>query len=197
MQEKGAREKGAQGKGDRSRTRILEAASRLIYVQGFWRASFADIAQEIGIAKGNLYYHFKTKDELLLAIIDQRLEFFQGELEAWEEECSGPRERLKRFLRMVLGNEKELVRFGCPIGSLTTELGKDPDAPLREMRALFDLFLKWLEREFRTLGVCDPGGNSRHLLAMAEGAALLAHAYGDGKILRRELEFMEGWLDSL
>ena len=55
-----------------SRDRIIEKANRLFYTKGYNQTSFADIAQAVGITKGNLHYHFRSKEDLLEAIIDYR-----------------------------------------------------------------------------------------------------------------------------
>ncbi|MCK5334822.1 MAG: TetR/AcrR family transcriptional regulator, partial [Gammaproteobacteria bacterium] len=51
---------------------IIAIANRLVYTKGFNQTSFADIADELGITKGNLHYHFNSKNELLQAIITFR-----------------------------------------------------------------------------------------------------------------------------
>lgn len=56
-----------------TREQIVEAADRLFYEHGYARTSFADIAGAVQISRGNFYYHFKTKDEILDAVIALRL----------------------------------------------------------------------------------------------------------------------------
>lgn len=52
-----------------TRHQIVEAADRLFYERGFEATSFADIAAVVGLSRGNFYYHFRTKDEILEAVI--------------------------------------------------------------------------------------------------------------------------------
>lgn len=63
---------------------IVEAADRLFYQRGFEATSFADIAEALSLSRGNFYYHFKTKDEILAAVIARRLASTSAMLEAWE-----------------------------------------------------------------------------------------------------------------
>ena len=56
-----------------TRDQIVDAADQLFYQQGFEHTSFADIANAVNISRGNFYYHFKTKDDILDAVIDLRL----------------------------------------------------------------------------------------------------------------------------
>ena len=56
-----------------TRNQIVEAADQLFYEQGFEHTSFSDIAETVQISRGNFYYHFKSKDEILDAVIGCRL----------------------------------------------------------------------------------------------------------------------------
>ena len=56
-----------------TRERIVEQADVLFYERGYEATSLADIAAPLGLSRGNFYYHFKTKDEILDAVIDLRL----------------------------------------------------------------------------------------------------------------------------
>jgi AcrR family transcriptional regulator len=69
-----------------TRDRIVEAADQLFYQQGFEPTSFADIAGKVGISRGNFYYHFKTKDEILDAVINLRLSNTEQMLDHWESQ---------------------------------------------------------------------------------------------------------------
>ena len=56
-----------------TRDHIVEAADRLFYRRGYEHTSFSDIADVVQISRGNFYYHFKSKDEILDAVITARL----------------------------------------------------------------------------------------------------------------------------
>src|SRR5436309_7605068 len=70
--------------GRSTREAILEAASRLIHVHGYNHTSLDDVLRESGVGKGNFYYHFKSKEELGYAILDQRSEEHTSELQSRE-----------------------------------------------------------------------------------------------------------------
>ena len=55
------------------RARLVEAAVNLAYRQGYTRTTIADIAKESGVPLGNVYYYFKTKDDIATAILDRLL----------------------------------------------------------------------------------------------------------------------------
>src|SRR5881296_1065137 len=70
--------------GRSTREAILEAASRLIRVHGYNHTSLDDVLRESGVGKGNFYYHFKSKEDLGYAILDQIIGSF---LERTLEPC--------------------------------------------------------------------------------------------------------------
>lgn len=63
-----------------NRAKVLEAAGRLFRRDGFHGASLDEIAQEAGFSKGVIYSQFGSKDELFLALIEERMEWRQDEL---------------------------------------------------------------------------------------------------------------------
>lgn len=82
-----------------TRDSIVQAADTLFYERGFEHTSFADIADAVKISRGNFYYHFKTKDEILTAVVAARMERTRAMLTQWETEgevrriasaCSSP-----------------------------------------------------------------------------------------------------------
>src|SRR3990167_7015593 len=70
--------------GRSTREAILEAAGRLIHVHGYKATSLGDVLRESGVGKGNFYYHFRSKEELGHAILDQLVASF---LERTLEPC--------------------------------------------------------------------------------------------------------------
>ena len=185
-------------KGIQNRTRIVEAAAHLFYHRGFNQTSFAEVAEASGIPKGNFYYYFKAKDELLSAVIDMRLEGIKQRLLQFEEQEQEPLARL-HCIAIMLGNEADnILQHGCPVGSLNVELGKTQEVLQQHAANMFNLFIDWCEREFHALGKGDDSRFlSMHLMAMLQGAALLSHVYNDRAYLEREVLAMRSWLDSL
>lgn len=176
---------------------IIEKANRLIYIKGYNQTSFADIADEVGITKGNLHYHFNSKEDLLETIIVYRKDFIIENLALWDGQYPDPKDRLKRFTQMLINEEEDLVRYGCPLGSLNMELGKSQQSLQEKSREMFDLFLHWLEKVFKQLGKKNSKSLSRHLLAMAQGTALMTYVYADKKLLKEESVNINEWIDSL
>ena len=180
-----------------SRERIVEAANRLFYIKGYNQTSFAHVADEVGISKGNLHYHFRSKDDLLDAIIAFRISIIKVNLAKWDQEYPDGKDKLRRFVQMLLNEEADLVRYGCPLGSLNMELGKDQRDLQKRSRDMFDLFQQWLEKALKQMGHKDSKSLSMRLLTMAQGAALMTYIYSDGELLKAECKKMSEWIETL
>jgi TetR/AcrR family transcriptional repressor of nem operon len=180
-----------------TREHIVEAADQLFYRQGYEHTSFSDIGDVVQISRGNFYYHFKTKDEILDAVIDARIASTQKMLDQWEIEGTEPADRIRSFIHILIVNRADIKRYGCPVGTLCTELAKLNHASQPEANKLFKLFRSWLRRQFTLLGrEADADTLAMHLLARSQGVATLASAFRDEKFIRQEVKQMCDWLKS-
>lgn len=181
-----------------TREHIVEAADQLFYRRGFEHTSFADIADVVRISRGNFYYHFKTKDEILHAVIDARLADTERMLARWEADGAGPEGRIGCFIDMLVANRADITQFGCPVGTLCTELAKLHHASQDEANKLFTLYRTWLSRQFRLLGRdTDADELAMHLLARSQGIATLANAFHDEQFIHHEVHQLHEWLNAL
>ncbi|MFB9324701.1 TetR/AcrR family transcriptional regulator [Paenibacillus aurantiacus] len=184
-------------KGKITRKHIVEMADRLFYERGYEHTSLADIADSVQISKGNFYYHFKSKDEILAAVIELRLENTRNMLLQWEDGGERPEDRIKRFIDILIANQADIKMYGCPVGTLCTELSKLNHASKAEASELFTLFRTWLSRQFALLGLEAAADElAMHLLARSQGVATLAQAFQDERFIQHEVEQMNDWLNS-
>ena len=180
-----------------TRDQIIEAADQLFYRQGYEHTSFADIADVVRISRGNFYYHFKSKDEILGAVIEARLANIQKMLDRWEREGQTPADRIRSFIRVLIANRADIKHYGCPVGTLCSELAKLGHASQAEANNLFTLFRIWLRRQFTLLGRKEDADTlAMHLLARSQGVATLASALHDEAFIKREVDAMCDWLKS-
>ncbi|MEW6475036.1 MAG: TetR/AcrR family transcriptional regulator [Actinomycetota bacterium] len=179
------------------RQRLVDAAGKLFYRQGFGRTTLAHIAAEADVPLGNVYYYFKTKDALGEALVEQRLAEYRARRARWEKRGDA-RERLACFVQMTIENRRQLARSGCPIGSFCSELHKQPGPLPEQASRLFADWLEWLEDQFRALGKGDEsGGLAVHVLSVLQGATLLTHSFGDPAYIEAEARRLMDWIDSL
>lgn len=181
-----------------TRELIVGAADEMFYRRGFDKTSFADIADQVGISRGNFYHHFKTKDDILSAVIEHRATATQAMLDDWTNKGTTPAERLRCFAAMLITNRKDIQRFGCPVGTLCAELAKQEHPAHAAAGMIFSQFRRWLRAQFEALGRADDADTlAMHLLARSQGIAALANAFHDEQFIRREVELIDGWLQSL
>ncbi|MDD7973741.1 TetR/AcrR family transcriptional regulator [Roseinatronobacter alkalisoli] len=181
-----------------TRTLIVEKADTLFYEGGFEATSFADIAAVVGISRGNFYHHFKSKDDILDAVITRRIARTRDMLDAWQDQGDDPRQRILSFIRMLIANRAKIMAFGCPVGTLCSELAKLDHAAQGRAVDILGLFRDWLAGQFRELGAgarAEP--LALHLLSWSQGVAVMASAYRDEAFIHSEVAGIENWLANL
>ncbi|GLU31206.1 TetR/AcrR family transcriptional regulator [Trinickia caryophylli] len=181
-----------------TRELIVTAADRLFYERGYEHTSFSDIADAVGISRGNFYHHFKSKDEILDAVIDLRLGNTRAMLGDWERRGKSPHDRIERFVRILIVNRSKIMKHGCPVGTLCAELAKLDHALRHRANELLTLFRAWLAEQFTALGhEHDADRLAMHLLARAQGVASLASAFHDERFIEQEVGQMLDWVSAV
>ena len=179
------------------RIRLIEAAKVLIHQQGFNLTTLADIAQEADVPLGNVYYYFKTKEAIGIAVIERRSSEWAELLSGWSESPDS----LARLYALVDHGMSELdviARYGCPIGGLCQELGKQGGSLADLAAKLLHDILQWSEEQFRTLGFSDRSKElALSLISNIQGMYLLTHTFKDPKLAERQSISIKHWLESL
>ncbi|MEJ2059248.1 MAG: TetR/AcrR family transcriptional regulator [Gammaproteobacteria bacterium] len=182
-------------RGEQNRQRILRAAADLFYHQGYNATSFTDIAQAADIPRGNFYYYFKTKDEILESVIEMRLEWVREQLKEWTARHTDPRERMCELPGMLLDEADNVVRYGCPLGTLNAELGKTHHILQSAASRLFSDIADWLTGQFHELGYNNESRHTAlHVLSRIQGATVIANACTDRGFLFREMHDIQDWI---
>jgi TetR/AcrR family transcriptional regulator, transcriptional repressor for nem operon len=179
------------------RARLIETTMNLAYKHGFRETSLADIAEAARVPIGNVYYYFKTKDELGEAVVEWRL----AEFRAFREELdrlSSPKERLFAFVERIQSNREQLARGGCPLGGLCTELHKEGGPLAKKSAALFSEPMRWLEEQFRALGhEKDSRELAVHFFSAFQGMAAVALGANDPEVVVMETKRLKDWIGTL
>jgi AcrR family transcriptional regulator len=180
------------------RERLVAAAMQVLHEQGVEATTLADIAQAAGIPVGNVYYYFKTKNDIIAAVIDAHERDILAMLGAIEAARADPRQRLKDLFAALGGQADLVARYGCPQGSLCQELVKHAEkADVLDVARLVRLPVDWCERQFALLGRPDARDLAVQSVAAYQGSALLANALRDPSLLADESHRMAAWIDSL
>jgi len=173
-------------KSERTQQRIIDAANQLFYRKGYNRTSFTDVVDEAEVPRGNIYYYFKAKEEMLRAVIKHRMETTTLMLSEWEKSIKTPLDRLERFVQIMYDSTPALLRSGCPMGSLNVELAKDQPE------------LKSDAKQFAQMGYPEEARElSLELLARGQGIIVIAQVYQDPGFLERGTKEINRWLENL
>ena len=189
---------------ERTRERLLQAASREIYRSGFQSAGLGTILASAGVTKGALYYHFKSKEALGYAVVEEVIApDVQGK---WVRPLQGVKDPIDALIGAVrrIPVRPEDVRGGCQLNNLAQEMSP-LDAGFRKRLAI--IFDAWREavastlREGQTHGSVrrdvEPADAAGSLIAMVEGYGSLAKNAQDPKVMKAGIRNIVDWLRSL
>ena len=168
------------------RQKLVAAAKSLLHAKGYDATTLADVAESSGVPLGNIYYYFKTKEDLADAVIESRREEIEGIIAA-AEEATDPAERIHRFLELFNGAAEDIARSGCPYSCLAQEFERAGGPLAEKSSGLLKVQDAWLTEQFGAMGA-DPGAaaaEAEELLAAAQGAMVLALAYHDPDVMIR------------
>jgi TetR/AcrR family transcriptional regulator, transcriptional repressor for nem operon len=178
------------------RERLVAGAREVIHQQGVEKTTIADIARAAEVPVGNVYYYYKTKDELVAAAIDGHARDIDAMLDSLQHHRT-PQARLKALVRALTDQRELAARYGCPLGSLCSELDKRTDGLDRACAQLLEVPIDWAERQFSLLGRRDARDLAVALMASYQGIALLTNTFRDPDLMTREARRLERWIDSL
>ncbi|WP_434976465.1 TetR/AcrR family transcriptional regulator [Streptomyces puniciscabiei] len=178
------------------RERLVKAAVQVFHEQGVEKTTLGDIARTAEVPLGNVYYYFKTKDQLVEAAVDAHCEHLD-QLTAQLDTLPDPAARLKALVAGWVDQRETAARFGCPFGTLATELDKRDDgldrAAAKVMRALLD----WVESQFAQLGRADAAALAVELVAAYQGMSVLTNTLRDPTLMADQGERLQLWLDGI
>jgi TetR/AcrR family transcriptional regulator, transcriptional repressor for nem operon len=167
-----------------------------LHEQGVERTTLAHIAAAADVPLGNVYYYFKTKDDLIAAVLDA----YDGDFAMLDTILSKhrtPKGRLKALVQTWTSAKDRLALYGCPIGSLCSELDKRDDHLTRQSAVVLGKLISLAEEQFHQLGRRDARELAIALVASYEGIALIANTLRDPELITSEARRLERWIDSL
>jgi len=189
---------------ERTRERLLQAASREIYRSGFQSASLDTILAIAGVTKGALYYHFKSKEELGYTVVEEVIA--SNVRSTWVRPLQSGKDPIDALIGAVqrIPVRPVDVRGGCQLNNLAQEMSP-LDAGFRKRLAI--IFEAWREavasvlREGQTRGIVrrdlEPANAAGLLIAMVEGYGSLAKNAQDPKVMKAGIRNIVDWLRSL
>src|SRR5437762_7843683 len=169
--------------GKSTREAILDAAMRLMHVHGYHQTSLDDVLSESGVGKGNFYYHFRSKEELGYAILDQIVAaFVERTLQpCFADPTGAPLAQIRCFLdRLEQAQRDRKCMGGCAMGNLASELSDVHEGFRKRLASVFTTWharfaeaLAEAKRRDEVVAACEPDATARFVVASLEGAILL------------------------
>ncbi len=179
------------------RERLIQSADNLILKQGFKQTTLADIAEDSGVPLGNVYYYFKTKEDIGKTIIENRLRGLRELLTQCSTRSSSPMDRLLTFLDYPGKIKSILISNGCPLGTLSYELSRSEACLQDPSSSLIRTLLEWATVQFTDMGVTKPESHAIQFICNLQGMSLVANTLKQGEIVDIMVERTHDWLKSL
>jgi len=167
-----------------TREKLVETARALFWERGYEATSLADVVEKAGTRSGSLYYFFRTKEELLLAVLDRYVDLL------WpiviEPVFSRVTDPIERIFGILDGYRQGLVYTGCtqgcPIGNLALEVCDDLPRAREKIAKNFEGWRSWIRKCLDEAMNRFPGSVNREqlsifVLTVMEGAVMQARAH--------------------
>jgi AcrR family transcriptional regulator len=173
-------------KTEATRQRITDAAYDSFWRLGFKRTSLDGIADRAGVTKRTLYAYFRSKDDLLAAVLSQYAESLLGRLRQIEQRMPADRDGMvDSFFAQIAWWAKNTPRWsGSGITRLAVELGDLPGHPAHALaRRSKKTTEGWVAGRLRTVRIARPADRAREIMLLMEGAMVLMLIHGDPRYI--------------
>ena len=179
------------------RERLVDAARHLIHQKGFHRTTLADIAEASEVPLGNVYYYFKTKEDICNAVIEERRQSIRTTLDGCCCKENDPKENLQRLLKVLTHSSEAMAEHGCPVGSLCQELDKTPTGLAEQANQCLLDHIDWAARQFEAMGYKNAHDMGVELVARIQGVTLVGHTLHEPGLIKKQLRLISDWIKSL
>ena len=168
------------------RDHLIDTALELFYRDGFHATGIDRILETAGVARMTLYNHFKSKDELIVAVLRRRDEKFRNWfMRRVENQSSRPEDRLLAIYDALEEWFAGKEFCGCMFINAAAEFG-DPDNPAHKVAAEHkQLMRRYLGEVASETGVSDAASLADELMLLMEGAIVMAYVAEDSHAARR------------
>src|SRR5882724_5125994 len=166
------------------RDHLLATAYRLFYRDGYHAVGIDTILAEAKLAKMTLYYHFASKEELIVAVLEQRSALVYERVQTVLREAGpSPRKRLLAYFARYEGFFSSKEFNGCPFIRAVAEY-PDIQSPVHQA------VIRHKQRDIDTLqellagfAIAEPKSVAQQIALLIEGALVSAHTFGNTSAL--------------
>jgi AcrR family transcriptional regulator len=166
--------------------RIVSAASKLFYDEGIRRVSMDAVAEKAGVTKRTLYYHFKSKDDLVAAYLHGRDQPNLSLFEQWFAATGGGlAEKIRGMFVRLAQSARHPKWKGCGFLRTTAELANMPGHPAMKVGAAHKKkFENWMRLQFEAEGIEAALPLARQIMLLMDGSFAVT-------LLHRDPSYME------
>ncbi|EHM02833.1 transcriptional regulator, TetR family [Acetobacteraceae bacterium AT-5844] len=164
-----------------TRERIVAAASKLFYAQGIRAAGMELIAEKAGVTKRTLYYHFRSKDDLVEAYLQSRDQPNIALFRRWFSEAPGNFAEKTRAIFTNLATSARHPKWkGCGFLRTAAELANMPGHPaIKAGAAHKKSFERWMNEEASAAGIPGSQALARQIMLLLDGAFAVSQLHRD------------------
>jgi TetR/AcrR family transcriptional regulator, transcriptional repressor for nem operon len=189
-----------------SKTKLLEAALRVIRAKGYSATRIEDVCEAAGLTKGSFFHHFKSKEELAVAAAEHwnilTGELFRSAPYNW---LADPVDRLLAYVdfrKAIL--QGQLPEFTCLVGTMVQEVYETHpsirdacDRSIREHVAMLELEITKATHTYRMNVDWTEESLAMYMQAVIQGAFILAKAEGGPEVAASCLDHLRRYLEML
>jgi TetR/AcrR family transcriptional repressor of nem operon len=176
-----------------TRTQILTNADFLIRTKGYAAFSYADLADGLGVTKASIHYHFRSKEDLVTELVQDRIARFEEALAAVRRNEPTTKDRLRAYAQFFLAGFEHGMLPLC--GALSAERDALPEAIRPMIVDFFQIHRRWIQE---VLEAGKASGEIRLampseqfallLLSVLEGGSFVAWAYEQKELVLASYE---------
>ncbi|MEM1108263.1 MAG: TetR/AcrR family transcriptional regulator [Planctomycetota bacterium] len=175
-------------------TRLMDVAQDLVQRRGINAMSFQDLSEAVGIRKASVHYHFPSKDDMVVKLLERYREQFGQNVQAILRGNYSGAEKLKKYAGLFCGPlQQPPYDRGCLCGMLAAEMITLSESAAESVRSFFEENQAWI-RTILDTGIEDGslklGGSSKaaaqFIFASLEGALLIARTQGGMKRMQAD-----------
>jgi len=180
-------------KGDQRREAIAAAAADLFWRRGYHGASIGDIARAAAVPQGNMFYYFRSKAEIALAVAEifvSETELLISEATAFSDEAD---QRCRFLIKRLQQSNRNRMERGCPIALAVRDFNVPAPVASEKAAESFTKLIAFLAGEFARAGLRPSQALSRARAMVTEwqGGIALAHAFSDMTVLAESFRRMD------
>lgn len=181
----------------KKKIRLIKSAQKLFYENGVSNTTLANIASLADIPLGNIYYYFKSKESIILSVIDYKKIEIKKQLNEINN-IKSAKDRLKYFIYLETKGHSSIIKYGDMLGSLSQELCKKDNTVSNAMANLMHEIITWNKKQFEILDKKDKSIRYAIILVSnIQGLNLLNFIFKNKSFSSNYSDYLINWIDEI